>query len=469
MKITLIFPCVPGSADFHDRDSLVIKIFEGIVNPFRKSFKLGDTNYTPPLSLLMLASVTPKGVDVKIVDERLDSIDFDEDTDLVGITVVTRSAPRAYWISEKFRTRGIPVIMGGIHPSILPQEVLQYADAVVVGEAESVWPSILEDVKSGGLKKLYKGRPELDLDKLPVFNRGALAKPERYVSMKVTTVSRGCPNTCSFCAAGFATSKRYRTRSVAKIVDELISIPGKGVLFLDDNIGWDIEYAKKLMKALIPLRLNWAGATSLNALEDIEFVELLGESGCILINLGFESTNPNAILGMRKQNTNIPARYPELIRRVHQQGVPIHGAFIFGFDEDDKGVFARTADFINEMAIEEPVIHTLMPYPGTRIFKRFQREGRLLHTRWEEYDTAIGSVVYRPKQMTIEELILGHMECFSNVFSMESILYRYKNSGTFLSAGLGTLAGLTYNFYQRRRITIEKKHFNSGTNFSNDN
>lgn len=456
MKITLIFPCVPGSADYHDRNSLLIQAFDAVLSPFRKHQHLGRTNYTPPLSLLMLAAVTPPDVEIKIIDERLDTIIFDEATDLVGITVVTRSANRAYYIADEFRKRNVPVVLGGIHPSILPQEAGLHSDVVVIGEGESVWPIIIEDAMKHQLKPIYKGKPQMDLDKLPLPRREVLSNSNQYLFTKVTTVSRGCPNTCSFCAAGFATSKHYRTRSISRVIDELSQIPGRGVLFLDDNIGWDIEYAKNLMRALIPLKIKWAGATSLNALEDKEFVKLLSESGCILINLGLESTDPKTILAMKKQNTNNPAKYRELIQRVHDEGVPIHGAFVFGFDQDNKDVFTRTADFINETAIEEPVIHILMPYPGTAVFKQLRAEGRLLHTNWQEYDTAIGRVVYLPKQMSVEELSAGHLECIRNVFSINSIMSRYLHSNTLFLAGVGSLAGLSYNFYQRRRVTVER-------------
>lgn len=365
MKVILIYPRLNNSLCKSDEDSLLSKVF-------RYLFHLGQTNYAPSLSLLMLAAVTPPDIEVQIIDERFDEIDFDEYVDLVGITVTTRAVSRAQKIAIEYRKRGVTVVVGGIHPSVMPDESSRYADVVVIGEGEKAWPQVLSDYKQGNLKRFYKGEPQNNLDKLPFPRREIIRYSEKYATTKVITASRGCPNSCTFCAACFAVGKRHRVRSVNNVLTELHEVPGKLVFFLDDNLGCDIEYAKQLFRALIPLNFKWIGGMSLSALEDIELVDLIAESGCIMLLIGFESINPRTILEMRKQHTNNPNRYRELIKRLHNRGVSIRGQFIFGFDEDDKDIFRKTLDFINENCIEMPTLNTLIPYPGTPVFKKYE-------------------------------------------------------------------------------------------------
>ena len=449
MKVTLIYPRLVGTVDKPDADSLLTRVL-------RPLFLLGQTNYTPPLSLLMLGAVTPPDVEVRIIDERLENINLDEEVDLVGITVTTRAVSRAREIAAEYRKRGVTVVVGGVHPSVMPEESLRYADVVVVGEGEEAWPRVLADYKQGDLKGVYSGEPQNDLDRLPYPRRELIRHPQNYITTKVVTTSRGCPNSCTFCAAGFAVGKRYRVRSVDSVLAEVQKVPGELLVFLDDNLGWDIEHAKQLLRALIPLRIKWFGGISFSALEDVELVNLIAESNCFALFVGFESISPRTIVEMKKQRTNNPDRYREVIKRIHDRGVMIRGNFIVGFDTDDKDVFHRLSDFVNETCIEMPVVNVLIPYPGTAIFRQYEREGRLLHKDWQLYDSAGGYVVYQPKQLTPQELIDGYFMFYDEVYSIKSITHRLKGAGTFSSSSIGVLSAIHYNLKKRHVMNLEK-------------
>lgn len=448
MKIALVFPRLTESSGQLYTDSIVSRVIKPL-------WGLGEMNITPPLSLLMLAAVTPLDHELTFVDERVEPVPFDDMADLVGISVVTRSAPGAYRIADEYRKRGARVVLGGVHPSVMPQEAGLHADAVVIGEGEGVWPQIIEESKRGCLQRLYRGGHGADLSTLPRPRRDIIRHPEKYGTIKVAAASRGCPNSCSFCAAGVAVGKRYRTRPVRDVIEELESLPGRYVFFADDNLGWDVAYAKALLRALIPLKLRWAGELSLSALEDTELVDLVAKSGCTVLGIGFESVSPTVIAAIRKHQTNDPSRYPELVRRLHRNGVPIVGHFIIGFDQDDPTVFRKTEDFIAENNIEMPSVNTLIPYPGTSIFQEFDRTGRLYHKNWTYYDTQAGYVVYRLAQLTPHELVDGYLTLTRRIHSTRAVLERLGRAHTLFS--VGAIPALHFNFQSLRSIRQDVK------------
>ncbi|MCL4517751.1 MAG: B12-binding domain-containing radical SAM protein [Thaumarchaeota archaeon] len=449
MKVNLIYPHVSSTYERFCADtSLPIKII-------RRALHLGKTSHTPPLALLMLGAVTPPDIEVQIIDDRLNEIDFDQQVDLVGISVTaTMAAPRAYEIANEYHRRGVTVVMGGIHPTALPQEAIQHADSVVMGEGEEAWPRVLADYKHGELKPFYRGRLQNELDRLPIPRRELIRDTQNYLTAAVVTTSRGCENGCSFCSAQIALGKKRRVRSVESVIAELSKLGGKVVFFMDDNLGWDLTYAKKLFRALIPLRIRWFGNISLLAFEDTEFLELAAKAGATVIETGFESLTPVTIAGIKKQKTNDPARYKTLVRRIHDYGILIKGGFVLGLDGDDKSTLESTADFINETCIELPNINTVIPYPGTPLFRQFEREGRLLHKNWTEYDTG-GDVVFKPKGMTRDELMEAYAKTISEVFSIGSTISRIVRAGT-VSSIIKPLGGLYWNLKQRS-IAIEYK------------
>ena len=447
MKVSLIFPNISDNVDFLTSSSPVSRFICRIIG-------WGETSYTPPLSLLMLAAVTPPDIEVKIIDERIERIDYDEPVDLVGITIVTRTAPRAYEIADAYRQRGVKVVVGGIHPSALPKEAIQHADAVVRGEGEGVWPEVLEDFRQGRLKAFYCGRPQMDLDSLPFPRRDLIRHPEMYVTTKALIASRGCPNICTYCAAGVGLSKIYRKRSVSHVIRELEQVPGKIALFMDDNLGCDLDYTKSLMRALVPLRLRWSGPVSVNALEDPEMIDLAARSGCFMLGVGIESISPKVLTSIRKDKTNRPERYATVIRRLQEAGIVAWGNFIIGFDDENPQSFAPLIEFIQKTNIEIVSIYILVPYPGSVLFKQYEREGRLLHKDWRFYEPSGGSCVFLPKLMTPQELMDDYIHILDEIFSWKSILGRQLRSPARVS--FGSLAALHMNLQSRLELTAEK-------------
>lgn len=436
MQVNLIYPRPTDTMQKLYANTPVMNMLKSILN-------LGEMNFTPPLSLLMLAAVTPPDVDVRFVDERLEEINFDAPTDLVGISVLTKVAPRAYRIADEYRRRGVRIVLGGVHASVMPDEASKHADAVVVGEGEIAWTHIIADYQQGALKPIYHGGHNADLSQLPHPRRDIIPQPEKYLTGKVVFASRGCPNGCAFCSAGTAVGKRYRTRPVPHVIEELNSLPGKSAYFADDNLGWDVAYTKSLLRALIPLKLHWAGELSLSALEDPELVELLAQSGCAVLGIGFESLSPQVLASIRKNQTNNPARYPELVRRLHHVGIPILGHFIVGFDGDDPSIFDALANFINQYCIEMPSIATLIPYPGAALYHQFEREGRILHKNWSLYDTIAGNLVYQPRQLDAQQLTNGHLKLAKELYSLRVAVDRIARAHT--AFPMGAITAIHYN------------------------
>jgi radical SAM superfamily enzyme YgiQ (UPF0313 family) len=435
MKALLIFPNVDDNIDVFSTSSL-------IGNITKKILKLGQSNMVPPHSLLMLAAVTPPDVEIRLIDERLEPIDFNETADIVGITVVTKTALRTYRIADQFLKRDIPVVLGGIHASVLPREAKQHASSVVIGEGEKIWPQLLSDVKQKRLKPFYHGGHQNDPALLPWPRRDILKHPEWYLSTKTVMATRGCENHCTFCSCGGAVGKRYRTRNVEDVIEEIKSIPGKHAMFIDDNLGWNIPFTQNLLQALIPLHIHWLGLFSVSTLEDNELLDLLAKSGCLAIILGFESISPEVIDSIKKQQTNCVERYRQVIKQIHSRGMLIYGNFILGFDRDRKTVFQELIDFIQETAIECPMINILVPYPGSVLYRQFDKQGRLFHKNWNFYDVTSPNVVYHPQFLSPEELIEGYLKVITTVNTAGSYLKRVLPTNRKLKS---TMSGLHIN------------------------
>jgi len=382
----------------------------------------------PPLGLLNVAAVTPPDIKVSLTDENVDSIDFDKDVDLVGISTMTSAAPRAYEIARQFRKRGVPVVLGGPHVSALPEEGLQHADAVVVGEAEGVWERLIDDFIHGGkdsLKKIYKNDTLPDLSKIP-FPRWDILKKERYVVNKVLHLTRGCPYNCSFCSVTQLFGRKIRSRPVDKVVDFIKENIGKGLsgrffVFLDDNIMGNRKYAKELFHALIPLKIIWMSQSSINAAYDEELLDLAAKSGCKALFVGIETISEGALKEVGKTQNRVEF-YEEAIKRFHRHGIFIHGAFIFGMDDHDKSIFKTTVDFVNKVKLDGVQYSILTPLPGTRFHKQMEKEGRIIDRDWSNYDC--GHVVFRPKKMTPAELDRGMAWAYVKSLSLSSIFRR---------------------------------------------
>jgi radical SAM superfamily enzyme YgiQ (UPF0313 family) len=387
----------------------------------------------PPLGLLNVAAVTPSGVEVSLTDENVEPIDFEKDVDLVGISTMTSAAPRAYEIARRFRKRGVPVVLGGPHVSFLPQEGLQHADAIVVGEAEGIWEKLVEDFKRGGkaaLKKIYQGEYLPDLAKIP-FPRWDLLKKGKYIVTRVLHLTRGCPYNCSFCSVTQLFGRKIRFRPIDKVVEFIKANKGKELkerffVFLDDNIMGNIRYAKELFKALIPLKIIWMSQSSINVAYDKELLDLASRSGCKALFIGLETVSEEALQEVGKSQNKVKF-YQEAIKRFHKFGIFIHGAFMFGMDSHDRNIFKKTVDFVLRTKLDSAQYSILTPLPGTRLYQEMDHEGRIIDRDWSNYDC--GHVVFKPKKMTPVELDAGMAWAYIKTLTLPSIFRRL--SGAF--------------------------------------
>jgi radical SAM superfamily enzyme YgiQ (UPF0313 family) len=372
------------------------------------------------LTLTALAALTPPEIEVKITDENVEPIDFEEDVDLVGVTGMVMHAPRAYQIAQRFRQRGIPVVMGGPHASSLPLEAKEYTDAVVIGEAESVWQGLIEDFKEGRLKPFYKADAYCSMKGLPPPRRDLL-RQEAYMTVNCVQTTRGCPHQCDFCHVTHFFGKTYRCRPVEDVIEEVKRLDGEFVVFIDDNIAGNRLYAKELFTRLKPLKKKWASQASMTLTRDPELLKLAAESGCVSLFVGVESLSSENLKEVNKAFNRV-SQFEEAMKALHDHDIMILAGFIFGLDHDDEGVFERTLRFCEQNRIELPTFFILTPLPGTALFQRMESEGRLLHKDWGQYNGA--TVVFKPRLMTEETLQRGFNWACKEGYSWNSIFKR---------------------------------------------
>ncbi|MDI6829120.1 MAG: radical SAM protein, partial [Armatimonadota bacterium] len=385
-----------------------------------KSYEEDPKPLFPPLSLMTVASLTPEDVEVEIIDESVEPIDFNTDADLIGITATTAAANRAYEIADCFRKRGKCVVIGGVHATALPDEAAEHADAVVIGEAEGKWEALIEDFRRDELRKFYTSEDRPNPECIPVPRRD-LVKAKKYLFADTVQTTRGCPFNCSFCTVTSFFGHTYRMRPVQAVIQEIQSLPGSLVLIVDDNIMGHPTYAKKLFEALKPLKKQWFGQASLSMLKHPELISLAAESGCKGLFIGMETLSDDALKSIGK-TINRKTNYEEVVARLHDVGIAVLAAFIFGFDEDDPNVFERTVEFVNRAKIDAAQFSILTPFPGTRIFHEFEKENRIIDKNWSHYDGA--HVVYKPARLKPETLLEGLRNAYRQVYSTGSILRR---------------------------------------------
>lgn len=402
--------------------------------------RLGWAKYfqLPTHSLQMVAAVTPLPWEVVLVDEVHDRVPFAGEFDLVGITAMTHQAVRAYEIADRFRARGVPVVLGGIHPTVLPEEALGHADAVVVGEAEAVWPQLLADLSAGRLGSLYRSEPPTDSQLAVPWPRREILAGKRYLTTQTIQASRGCPYDCPFCTVTPYFGRTFRYREPQDILAEIRALPRKLVVFLDDNLLGDPAKARPILEGMAELGVRWGSQTSLRFAEDPELLRLVARSGCIGLFVGIES-----VTGANSRLAKAGSRYSqaELMMRVRDAGIILETSIIFGFDDHDESIFETTVRFLEECAPSVPTFHILTPYPGTALFHQFDAEGRLLHKDWNRYNHA--EVVFRPRLMTPERLYRGWLEARKEAYSWSAIFSRVRrNPGR-------RLTNLAYNILRK--------------------
>ncbi len=384
----------------------------------------------PPTGLINLASITPKDIEVVLTDENIERIRFNKDPDLVGITVTTASAPRAYEVADIFRSGGVPVVMGGPHVTYLYEEALHHADSVVIGECEWVWLDFLEDFKKGGIssvKKTYKAEKKPEMAAIPLPRTELIVrKNKRYIGNRAIHLTRGCPHHCSFCTVTDSFGKKIRYRPVEQVIEFVEQHIGNSLaerffMFMDDNIMAHRGYAKRLFKALIPYKIIWMSQASINSAYDEEMLELAAKSGCKGLFVGIETISKKALQEVGKSQNKVEF-YKTAIKRFHKHGIFIEGGFIFGFDSDEKDVFEKTVKFVNMIKLDGIQYSILTPLPGTRFFKKIEEEDRFISKDWADYDCA--NVVFRPKNMTPLELKAGLHYAYKRTYSFLSIFRR---------------------------------------------
>ena len=372
----------------------------------------------PALGLYFLQGLTPPQHQVKIVEEEMEDLNLDEDCDLVGISCMTCTAPRSYELAKEFKKRGKTVIMGGVHPTIMPDEVLQHADSIIIGEAEGVWRQLLLDFAQGNLQRKYH-QPEPDLSEFISLDYKKIRRG--VFNQFAITTTRGCPFNCDFCSIKNVFGQKIRHLPIENIVRYITESRSKFVTFLDDNIVADESYAKKLFIALIPLKIKWISQCSITIASNDELLQLATRSGCRGIFVGLESVSKIRLETLNKISSDL-SQTEVAIKKIQRAGILVQASMVFGFDTDTKEIFLETVKFLEKNKVGALSVSFLVPYPNTKYFKEMKKDGRLLTTDWRCFDH--GTVIVKPLNMSPGELVEGGKEVKRNFYSVRSILKR---------------------------------------------
>ncbi len=396
-----------------------------------------------PLTLPTLAALIPAEIDVELVciDEGIRDIDLDLQADLVGLTVITGTAVRAYELADIFRQRGITVVLGGPHVTLLPDEAAGHADSIVVGYADQEWPRLLREFAQGKMRCRYVQSPDLDLTALPLPDRSVLPR-KRYLTSNVFEATRGCIHDCAFCVVPAAWGKHPLQKPVETVVADIRRQGARQAIFVDLNLIADKSYAARLFEALIPLEIHWYGLATTLLCNDLRLLDLAARSGCRGLLMGLESVCPTTLRHTHK-GFNKPEDYPRIVKQLHQRGIALQGCFVFGLDDDTPDVFLKTADFAIQCGIDLPRFAVVTPFPGTALYDKLEAEGRILSRDWNLYDGQ--HVVFQPRQMSPEQLQQGNEFAWKRAYSWTSIARRMRQTPA--RWPLALLTNLAYRRY----------------------
>jgi radical SAM superfamily enzyme YgiQ (UPF0313 family) len=396
-----------------------------------------------PLTLTTLAAYVPPELNatVEIIDEGIEDVDMNLQADLIGMTVITGSSMRAYALADHFRGRGIPVVLGGPHITLIPEDAATHADSIIVGYAEDTWPRLLRDFAAGSLQPRYDQAPGLSLAKRP-FPKREMLKKQHYLTTHVFEATRGCIHSCDFCVVPTAWGLKPYLKPVEDVIADIKGHWGSRIIFVDLNLIADKDYAAKLFEALIPLKVNWFGLSTTLLGKDIPLLELAARSGCTGLLMGFESITPENLKRSLK-GFNSPDHYKELTTLLHKYGITLMACFTFGLDSDTPDIFMQTAKFAIDAGIDLPRYAIVTPFPNTGLYKRLESEGRILTKNWELYDAQ--HVVFQPAQMTPAELYAGHEKAWKFTYSYAAMATRYLRSR--IQTPVWWVANMGYRFY----------------------
>ncbi len=419
------------------------------IRPNLGNYKSSDA--MQPLAIAVLDGLTPEGLETEFYDDRIEQVPRDLETDIVAISVETFTARRAYSIASEFRKRGVYVIMGGYHPTFLPEEALQYADTVIIGEAEGIWGQVIADYLKGDCNKVYRSDNSHELG--GVKYRRNLFKDKNYAIIYPVQFGRGCKFSCDFCSINAFYGNNLRQRPIEEVVAEIEELGEKYLFIVDDNFYINKEKTKQFLKALIPLKVRWSTQVSIDIANDPELLELMNKSGCMGVLIGFESLNAKNLEQMGKRVNMKNHEYSMAIRRIKDKGIMIYGTFVFGYDYDTKDSFKISLEFALENKLLLANFNPLMPMPGTRLYSRLKSEGKLLYDRWWiNPGFRYGDAMFKPHGMTAEELTDGCKNARMDFNKYSSMLKRamdFKaNCANPGNLGIYTLA----NLVSRREI-----------------
>jgi radical SAM superfamily enzyme YgiQ (UPF0313 family) len=406
----------------------------------------------PQVALQIIAALTPEDIKVSMVDEHISDIDFSKDYDLVGISIMTATAKRGYHLARIFKEKGSKVVFGGIHASVMPEEAINYGDAVVVGEAEGSWFNLIEDFKQNSLKKYYNNK-EPDLSKTPLPKRDSrIDRSVLGIKWPGFYTTKGCPYDCEFCSVSSVYGKKIRTLPIPHVIKDIENANSKVFLSLDDNVAANPRYAKSLFKEMAHLKIEWGGQCTVTIAKDHELLQLCRKSGCRGLFIGLESVSTTSMRKMRKTLKSMKEN-EDAIKKIQDTGIIFHPSFVFGLDDDTKAVFDDTLEFLYRNRITTATFNILTPYPGTRLYHRLKQEGRLVSEDWSHYNHC--TVAFRPKNMTERELAEGYFYLKKEFYSLNNICRRISRLRDILYPGLAQFIYVVFNNIAGRQTLID--------------